>query len=65
MAFSSDRTVITSTNNSLSSKSAVTKLGDTKKMNGQKLRIWMTVSGVLSLRMEIRTAKHDKYHKNW
>ena len=29
MAFSSDRTVITSTNNTLSSKSAITKLGDT------------------------------------
>ena len=29
MAFSSDRTVITSTNNTLSSKSAITKVSDT------------------------------------
>ena len=29
MAFSSDRTIITSTNNTLSSKSAITKVGDT------------------------------------
>ena len=64
MTFSSDRTVMTSTNNTLSSKSAITKVGDTilKKRNGQKLRIWMTVSGLLSLRAEIKTAKNDKYH---
>ena len=67
MAFSSDRTVITSTNNTLSSKSAITKVGDTtyKEDEWPKVadlddRQWSTVVANGNKNSKTRHKYHNK-----